>query len=260
MRVLDGKSAVVTGGSRGIGRAIFERLAGDGAAVVFNYARSSAAAADVERAVRDAGGRDHAVQIDLAHARGNGPTSRPRTPFGPPRATPPTPPARVQSSSSPESPQSHLLGRSRAGLKLLSVKNDGVVKPARANRVHPRTVSGCLASTADSVIDRDRRVIILCLAPTPDCGSDHPVRGEERDGAEDACGERQRGQLVPGQLPQRVDSQDPRRHPHRRNHPQLARGVASRCGRAARLGQRAGRGRAPRSRAAVAGHRRRPPA
>lgn len=66
MRVLDGKSAVVTGGSRGIGRAIVERLAGDGAAVVFNYARSSAAAAHVEHVLRDAGGRVHAVQIDLA--------------------------------------------------------------------------------------------------------------------------------------------------------------------------------------------------
>lgn len=66
MRVLSGKCAVVTGGSRGIGRAIVERLAGDGAAVVFNYARSSEAAAHVVRGVRDAGGRAHAVQIDLA--------------------------------------------------------------------------------------------------------------------------------------------------------------------------------------------------
>jgi 3-oxoacyl-[acyl-carrier protein] reductase len=66
MGVLDGKSAVVTGGSRGIGRAIVERLAGAGAAVVFNYARSSDAAAAVERLVREAGGRAHAVQLDLA--------------------------------------------------------------------------------------------------------------------------------------------------------------------------------------------------
>ena len=40
-----------------------------GAVVVFNYARSSAAAAHVEGAVRDAGGRAHAVQIDLAEPR-----------------------------------------------------------------------------------------------------------------------------------------------------------------------------------------------
>lgn len=65
---LHGKGAVVTGGSRGIGRAIVERLARDGAAVVFNYARSTDAAADVEAAVRQTGGRAHAVQIDLAES------------------------------------------------------------------------------------------------------------------------------------------------------------------------------------------------
>jgi len=53
--VLDGKGAVVTGGSRGIGRAIVEQLAGDGAVVVFNYAHSSDAAAAVERVVGEAG-------------------------------------------------------------------------------------------------------------------------------------------------------------------------------------------------------------
>ena len=66
MGVLDGKGAVVTGGSRGIGRAIVARLAADGATVVFNYARSTQQAAAAERAVTEAGGRAHAVQLDLA--------------------------------------------------------------------------------------------------------------------------------------------------------------------------------------------------
>jgi 3-oxoacyl-[acyl-carrier protein] reductase len=65
MGVLQGKAAVVTGGSRGIGRAIVERLARDGAEVVFGYLRDEAAAADVEGAVAAAGGVAHGVQADL---------------------------------------------------------------------------------------------------------------------------------------------------------------------------------------------------
>jgi 3-oxoacyl-[acyl-carrier protein] reductase len=67
MGVLDGKGAVVTGGSRGIGRAIVQRLAAEGATVVFNFVRSVERAAQVEQEVRDAGGRAHGVRIDLAH-------------------------------------------------------------------------------------------------------------------------------------------------------------------------------------------------
>ncbi|MEV6983140.1 glucose 1-dehydrogenase [Sphaerisporangium sp. NPDC051017] len=63
---LQGKKAVVTGGSRGIGRAIVERLARDGAEVVFSYASNAQAAAEVEKAVKSAGGGAHAVRIDLA--------------------------------------------------------------------------------------------------------------------------------------------------------------------------------------------------
>ena len=50
MGVLSGKGTVVTGGSRGIGRAVVERLVRDGASVVFGYARDRAAAEEVERA------------------------------------------------------------------------------------------------------------------------------------------------------------------------------------------------------------------
>lgn len=61
----DGKGAVVTGGSRGIGRAIVQRLAADGATVVFNYASSADHAATIEQEVRHAGGRAHGIQVDL---------------------------------------------------------------------------------------------------------------------------------------------------------------------------------------------------
>lgn len=44
MTVLSGKGALVTGGSRGIGRAVVERLTRDGAEVVFSYARDEKAA------------------------------------------------------------------------------------------------------------------------------------------------------------------------------------------------------------------------
>ncbi|GAA0839495.1 SDR family oxidoreductase [Streptosporangium amethystogenes subsp. fukuiense] len=66
MAVLAGKAAVVTGGSRGIGRAIVERLARDGADVLFGYASDTGAAAEVERTVKEAGGSARAVQADLA--------------------------------------------------------------------------------------------------------------------------------------------------------------------------------------------------
>ncbi|MFB7131569.1 glucose 1-dehydrogenase [Streptomyces sp. NPDC056237] len=68
--MLTGRNAVVTGGSRGIGRAIVERLCRDGAHVVFNYATSDDAAAEAVRAVRDKGGEASAVRIDLADPDG----------------------------------------------------------------------------------------------------------------------------------------------------------------------------------------------
>ncbi|WP_436760796.1 SDR family NAD(P)-dependent oxidoreductase [Streptosporangium sp. V21-05] len=65
MAVLEGKTAVVTGGSRGIGRAIVERLARDGADVLFTYAKAATSAGEVERKVKEAGGSARAVQVNL---------------------------------------------------------------------------------------------------------------------------------------------------------------------------------------------------
>jgi 3-oxoacyl-[acyl-carrier protein] reductase len=63
---LNGKVAVVTGGSRGIGRAISVALAADGAAVVINYAAKADAASATVRAIRDAGGRAESLLADIA--------------------------------------------------------------------------------------------------------------------------------------------------------------------------------------------------
>lgn len=62
---LDGKQALVTGGSRGIGRGIVERLRAEGATVVFCYRGDRDAAAEVEAATGAVG-----VQADLATADG----------------------------------------------------------------------------------------------------------------------------------------------------------------------------------------------
>ena len=62
---LQGKVAVVTGGSRGIGAASVKLFALAGARVVFNYRRRRAAAERLARAVRQAGGHAVAVRADL---------------------------------------------------------------------------------------------------------------------------------------------------------------------------------------------------
>jgi 3-oxoacyl-[acyl-carrier protein] reductase len=58
--------AIVTGGSRGIGRAIAMRLAADGLAVVVNYAGGTAAADDTVQAITASGGQALAFQADVA--------------------------------------------------------------------------------------------------------------------------------------------------------------------------------------------------
>ncbi len=62
----EGKTAVVTGASRGIGRAVALELARRGARVVVNYNRSPDAAAEVVAAVEAAGGQGRAIQADVS--------------------------------------------------------------------------------------------------------------------------------------------------------------------------------------------------
>jgi NAD(P)-dependent dehydrogenase (short-subunit alcohol dehydrogenase family) len=59
---LQGKIALVTGASRGIGRAIAIRLAGDGALVIVNFQKNAAAAAAVVGEIEAAGGKAFALQ------------------------------------------------------------------------------------------------------------------------------------------------------------------------------------------------------
>ncbi len=66
MKSLSGKVAIVTGSSNGIGRAIAERLADDGAIVVVNYVRSSEKAQQVVTGIQGKGGKALAVQADMS--------------------------------------------------------------------------------------------------------------------------------------------------------------------------------------------------
>lgn len=66
MTTLSGKTALVTGASRGIGRASALALAGAGAQVLVHYTRGTAEAEDVVNEIRKAGGRAEAIAADLA--------------------------------------------------------------------------------------------------------------------------------------------------------------------------------------------------
>src|ERR1700758_1211453 len=67
-RELEGKIALITGGSRGIGAAIAKRLAAAGANVGITYTKGADAAASVVKEIERGGGKAIAIQADAADA------------------------------------------------------------------------------------------------------------------------------------------------------------------------------------------------
>ncbi len=65
---VDGKTALVTGGSRGIGRAVALELAREGAAVAINFAHSESAAQEVAEEITKLGGKCMLAQANLSNA------------------------------------------------------------------------------------------------------------------------------------------------------------------------------------------------
>lgn len=64
--LLEGKTALITGASRGIGRAIALKLSQEGAAVAINYAGNTAAAEEVQHMIQEKGGKAIIVQADVS--------------------------------------------------------------------------------------------------------------------------------------------------------------------------------------------------
>src|SRR5437773_4434817 len=68
LKKLEGKIALITGGSRGIGAAIAKRLAADGANVAITYTKGAEAAASVVKEIERAGRKAIAIQADATDA------------------------------------------------------------------------------------------------------------------------------------------------------------------------------------------------
>src|SRR5829696_4074817 len=66
---LDGKVAIVTGGSRGLGRATAEALAAQGATVVINYVRGETEARAVAEGIVSRGGKADVVGFDVSNVK-----------------------------------------------------------------------------------------------------------------------------------------------------------------------------------------------